>query len=353
MRTIPQSAGQEWRSSGTASARCFCALALVAVFSLCWWTVTEGWAQSSSPAAGAVRQPQSAEPPVQVGREIPTRPELDKLTGVRGWRVNGEEISLEEVQSRAMAYIGPYILRDLVASALLSQEAQRRGITVTDAEVQAKTKELRDDRGLADDATFQRYLASQLRTPAWFQDKVKEYVLLEKVLSEHVHVSDAEVRSFYNRFRDAYHRPESVSYRAMSFTAEAAAQAALGELRKGRSFQEIAKENAGSAFEKSIAGEVQAYQRGQRPALPAEIEDTLFSAPLAQVVGPMKTSFQGQDYYHLFKVEKRVDEHQTTLEEAQEVIRTELRRRKLEEQVYPGWLQTALSGASIEPLKAE
>ncbi len=334
--------------------RCASLLGMLAILAVAIWAMAPGWAQTSAPAGSEASSAQAApeQPPVQFSGDVQFRPELDMLAGVRGWSVNGEVISVDQVRDTAVAYVGPFILREMVASTLLQQEAKRRGISATDAEVVSKAKQFREERGLSDEATFQRYLASEKRTATWFQDKVREYVLIEKMLSDQVYVSDSEVEAFYTQYRDAYRRPDSVWYRAMTFPTEAAAQAALGELRKGKAFQEIAKENAGSAYEKSLAGEVQSYQRGQEPSLPKEIEAALFSAPLAQVMGPLKTNFGGQDYYHLFKVEKKVDAHDFTLAEAGEIIRAELHRRKLEEQVYPKWLQTALSGASIEPLKA-
>ncbi len=304
----------------------------------------------TAPARGQTANP--APPSVTVGRPVHIPKQLESISGVSGWVVNGEIITMKEVRDRAVEFSGPYIVRDLVAATLLHQEAKQRGITVTDAEVEAKAKEMRQEQGLSDDATFERFLASQRKTKAWFYDKVRDYVLIEKLLSDKVHVSDREVEDFYNRFRQAYYRPASVSYRAMSFSTEAAAQEALAELRKGKSFQEIAKEHATTPVEKAIAGEITTYQKGQQPALPPEIEAALFSAPLAQVIGPLKTTYRGKDYYHIFKVESKRDEHQFTLNEAKEIIRAEIRRRKLEEEVYPRWLDTALSGASIEVIPA-
>lgn len=315
------------------------ALGMAIALAFCCWHA--GWGQGDAGAAE----------PVQIGPQIPSRPELEQVEGVRAWRVNGEEISLQQVQERAMAFVGPYILRDMVAATLLAQEAKRKGVVITEAEVQAKARELRAELGLQDDESFRRYLVSELRTPTWFETKVREYLLIEKVVGDSVHVSDAEVRAFYNRFQDAYRRPAMVSYRAMAFPSEAQAQAALAELRKGRPFQEIAKEKATTAFEKSVAGEVLTYQRGQQPALPKELEEALFAAPPGQVIGPIRTGFQGQNLYHLLKVEAKADERVLSLDEVKEVIRAQLYRRKLEEEAYPRWLQAALSSATIEVVK--
>ncbi len=326
---------------------------MASTFRLIKGAIWLGLAAALCAGVAGAQESDSSQPPVVFGRQIRVPRAVETVTGVKGWVVNGETITMDQARDRAMAFYGPYVVRDLVAATLLHQEAKQRGITVSDAEVEAKVKEMRQEQGLSDDGSFERYLASQRKTKAWFYDKVRDYVLIEKLLADRVHVSDREVADFYNRFRQAYYRPASVSFRAMSFTSEAAAQAALAELRKGKSFQEIAKRNATSAVEKAVAGELRTYQKGQQPPLPPEIEAALFSAPLAQVIGPLKTTYQGQDYYHLFRVESKRDEHQFTLDEAKEIIRAEIKRRKLEEEVYPRWLETALSGASIETIPAD
>jgi len=311
------------------------------------------WTQET--AAGT---PAAEEPPVRIEGEMPVRPELQVFSGIRGWLVNGEEISVEELRDRAVAYYGPHVLQGLVAGLLLRQEAKRQGITATEQEVDAKAKQIREEKGITSDAAFARYLLTEEKSAAWFQDKVRDYLLLEKLLSDKVYVSDSEVTRFYNRFSDAYRRPETIWFRAMSFRTAEGAQAAVQELRKGRSFEELAQEAATSPQERSVAGKLRKYERGQSLALPAEIEGALFQAPLNQVVGPLQTEQsvapgKTDTYYHLFRVEKKADPHQFTLDEVRDVIRGELRRQKLETQVYPGWLRTALAGASIEPLRSE
>jgi parvulin-like peptidyl-prolyl isomerase len=141
----------------------------------------------------------------------------------------------------------------------------------------------------------------------------------------------------------------------MSFTTEAAAEAAKQELRTGKSFEEVAKAAAATPEERATAGQLVQYQRGQQPRLSDDVEAALFAAPVNQVSGPLKTHdpISNQDYYHLFRVEKKTDEHHFSLDEAKERIRADLRRQKLYQLVYPNWLSEALAGASIEPVKAK
>jgi parvulin-like peptidyl-prolyl isomerase len=318
---------------------CLCTLLLLAC-------LPEALAQA--PAAGG------EQPPVSVVGEVPVRPELQTFSGVRGWMVNGEEIPLDLAKEKALAWYGPYLLQDLVASTLLHQEAKRKGITVTQADTDAKLAEIRGELGITSDAALERLLRSQQRTPQWFSDHVADYALLEKVLADRVYVSDIEVKNAYDRNPEALTIPETVWYRAMTFRSEEAAQAAKQELRAGKSFEELAKANAATPEERAVAGQLIQYQRGQQPRLQQEVEAALFAAPVNQVSGPLKTHdpIGNQDYYHLFRVEKKTDERHFSLDEARERIRADLRRQKLYQLVYPNWLSEALAGASIQPLPA-
>jgi len=320
-------------------------------FALCAWSTTGLWAQVPA-AEGASAE--AEQPPVGIVGEVPVRPELQTFAGVRGWMVNGEEISLDAVRDRAVAWHGPYILQDLVASALLRQEAKRKGISVTEAEVDAKLADIRQELGLNSEAALQRFLRTQERTPEWFREHVSDYALLEKVLADRVYVSDLEVKRAYERNPEALTIPETVWYRVMTLRSEEAAQAVKQELRTGKSFEELAKAATASPEERARAGELTEYLRGQQPRLPEDIEGALFAAPLNQVSGPLKTHdpITNQDYYHLFRVEKKTDERHFSLEEAKERIRADLARQKLHELIYPNWLREALAGASIELLKA-
>ena len=286
-------------------------------------------------------------PPVQAVGEIPPRPELQVLSGVQGWRVNGEEIRVADVRDRAALYHGPYILQDMVSELLLRQEARRRNIGLSEEELQTKLKALREQLGLRSDAALEYYLRGNRVTREWLQDKARYYALMEKVLSDQVYVSDREIERFYELRRDSYRQQEMVGFRMMSFATEEAAKEALAELRKGKGFQEVAREVARSSAARAVAGELQYYERGQQ-ALPQDFEAALFSAPLNQVVGPV----QVLNTYHLLRVEKKIDPHQFTLDEAREVIREQLKRQKLEQVVWPNWIRMQLANAEIAVIEA-
>jgi len=313
-------------------------IALAAVVSL---VAYPGWAAETESA--------DAEPGrVGVVGEVPPRPELEAVSDAHGWVVNGEEISLDAVRDRALAFHGPYVLQDMVAEALLEQEAKRGNVTLTDEDVRQKIDELREELGIRSDVAFQSFLRAQRATPDWFYGKARSCVLMEKVLSDQVYVDDREIDRYYRLNQETYRRQETVAFRVMRFLDKASAEAAIATIRQGRSFQEVAKGTAPTAAEKAVAGDIQYYERGQQ-SLPPEFEAALFAVPLNQVAGPVEV----RGSYYLIRVEKKIDPHQFTLDEIRDVIRKQLQRQKLEQVVWPNWIREQLGKARIEVVRAE
>ncbi len=322
---------------------------------LCWMavagTVLVIGPVSAAEAEGAVAAGEAGRRrgPVEVRGQVQIRPELRELSGVGGWRVNGEEIGVDEVRERALRFHGPYILQDLVSGALLRQEAERRGITVTEEEVEAQIRALREELGLRSEEALEFHLRGRRLTREGFRQQAREYLLLAKTLADRVYVSDREIARFYSLYQDTlYFRRARVEFRIMSFYTEGAARGAKQQLAQGKSFVEVAQETATSAAERAVAGDLHGYEKGQQPAFPPEFGAVLFAAPLNQVVGPIESLGR----YHLVRVEKKTDPYRVPLEEAREDIRLLLRRQKLEQVVWPEWIGKQLANANIEVMRA-
>ncbi len=282
---------------------------------------------------------------VTVAGEVPPRPELEVLAGVKGWVVNGREIPLELVKDTAAIYHGPYVLQEMVAELLLQQEADRRGMVVTEEEVEQKVASLREELGVRSEGALESFLRAKRVTREWLRSKARAYVLMEKVLFEQVYIDDREIERFYRLNQQAYRRSETVGYRVMRFLDKQSAEAALAAIRKGRSFEEVARETAQTPAEQAVAGNIRYYTKGQQ-SLPPEFEAALLGAPLNQVAGPVEV----MGSYFLIRVEQKLDPHQFTLDEVRDVIREQLRRQKLEQIVWPNWIRDQLGRAQIEVL---
>jgi parvulin-like peptidyl-prolyl isomerase len=304
------------------------------------------WVFAAEAAGGA--QAEQALPPPRVLGEVPALEQLRALSGVEVVVVNGDRISMDDVRARGLLYHGPYIAQDMVEEMLLEQEARRRGVAVSEEEIEAGMKLLRERWDIRSEAALESFLRVYRVTRDWLRLKGRYYMLVERLLGEQVHVSEREIEQYYLPRQEGYRRAEGVGLRIISFPAEEAAKGALEQLRQGRSFEEIAKEMARTPAERAIAGEVLFHERGQQPAWPADFEAAVFSAPLNQAV-----IVPAQNAYHLIRVEKKLDPHQFTLDEVREVIRQQLHQQKLESVVLPNWIRMQLANAKIEVMKAQ
>jgi foldase protein PrsA len=302
------------------------------------------WAAEAASAPAAAAAPQEA-PAAQT--DVKMRPELRSFRGIRAWRVNGEEIPIETVQERAMVTHGPYVLQDLVVERLLMQEAKRRGVSVSEAETEAKIKDIRQELGLNTPESFDHYLRGQQATEEAFRNWAREYVLAEKLFADQIFVSDDEAATFYSQRRDMYHTPETMVFRSIMLDSEPAAQQALVTLRSGRDFAALARDLATDPQTKAFAGREEIHQRGSNPNMPKEVEEALFKAPIGQAtiikVGPR---------WAVVRVEKRSAAQDLSLEQVRDQIKKDIRRMKLEQAVLPGWISTQLAAAEIIPIPA-
>ncbi len=93
-------------------------------------------------------------------------------------------------------------LRELITERLLVQEAERRGLRVTDQELQAAIVKIPafNQQGVFSRKSYEWYLRQANMTPALFEAKQREALLrqkLEQLVEDSVDVTDAELSAVY------------------------------------------------------------------------------------------------------------------------------------------------------------
>lgn len=133
--------------------------------------------------------------------------------------VNNAVITKGELLDRLLADFGEETLKQLITLRLLEQEAQKEGIVVSEAEVQQRFEELKAKR-----EELSKQLGRGRLSDLTLRDEAKRLVLLEKLVSKRVEVSEKELRDFYNRHFIRYNRPERVQIREIIVPTLAEAQ---------------------------------------------------------------------------------------------------------------------------------
>jgi peptidyl-prolyl cis-trans isomerase D len=146
-----------------------------------------------------------------------------------------------------------------------------------------------------------------------------------------IQVTEDQVRRYYNENIDAFRTPERARVRHILFKTQgkaesedpkmkALAESTFKQIKGGAKFEEMAKKYTEDPGSKDRGGDIGFITKGQTVK---NFEDTSFSAPLNQLVGPIKTEFG----YHLMEVLERQTAAVITFEEAKARVTEDVRRQ--------------------------
>lgn len=219
-------------------------------------------------------------------------------------------------------------------------EAERLGLRVTAAEVEAALAEHRRDYP---DGGFEAHLRERKITLEEWKRDLEERLLLEKVAAQavgrQVQVGEAEISAYYRANRDEFERPAQVRARQIVVESEADGEQILALLKQKVPFAEVARSRSLSP-DAEAGGDLGFFARGE---MPAEFDAVVFSLP----VGKLSPLIKSEYGYHIFLVEERRDAGNLSLAQARDEIRSRLRAEQ-EERLYRQWLDALRAKAKID-----
>jgi parvulin-like peptidyl-prolyl isomerase len=211
-------------------------------------------------------------------------------------------------------------VRDQALNELLDQiwilgEAERRGITATDTEVQRE---------------FERTKSQSFKTEKEYQDFLKESGFTQEDIDERVRlqvvstkiedqikedagtVSEEDAQAFYDANKEQFEQPASRDIRIVLTKDEAQAQQAFDQLsadNSPESWNKVAAEFSTDASSKDKGGVREAVTEG---VFTEPFNGEVFGAEEAQVLGPIETP----EGFYVFQVDTITDTTALSLEEA-------------------------------------
>ncbi len=226
-------------------------------------------------------------------------------------------------------------LRDAALSNLITQqwvagEAEERGITASDTDIQNFIKQNIGPKP----SDFTKAAKQAGFTPAQAKDQVRLIVISQNLQKEVVgttppSVPQETVQNFYDANKAQFTQPETRDVREILNKDKSQVDAAKAQLEKSDSasnWKAAAAKYSTDKATKSNGGLRKGVAKGQsEPALDAQI----FSAPTGQLVGP----FKGQAGYYLIEVDKITPESVTPLSKVQSQIQQQLAQGLQQEKV--------------------
>jgi peptidyl-prolyl cis-trans isomerase C/foldase protein PrsA len=206
----------------------------------------------------------------------------------------------EDGQSKAEATDVPglahALLDSLVVRTIVLQRAKASGISVSEAEVQRATDALADSARKGGEP-FNERLNKDGQTLERLSDEMRERLLAGKYVAEQTRterVSAAEVRAWFDQHRAEFEQPESVHCQQIAVRTPEEAKSILDQLRKGASFDELARAHSTSPDSRK-GGDLGWFPRGTMPKV---FDDNCYSLGTGKTSGVVASPYG----FHIFKV---------------------------------------------------
>jgi len=269
------------------------------------------------------------------------------------------------------------VLRDLIDQNLLLEKGKDLGITA-DTEVIKKLDEMRKDMKLDSMEDLEKAAQAQGVSFEEFKQNMRNQIITQQVIAREVgqklNITDEEIQKFYDEHKAQMEQPEQVRLSEIMVSpekkdpgkdeaaqlqaAQAKAEDLLAQIRKGASFEEIAKKDSDGPSA-AQGGELGLFKRG---TLAKELEDKTFAMKPGDVSDVIRTK-QG---FIILKVTEHHEGGTPTLNEIRPRIQDAVYMQKLQPalrqyltklredafiDVRPGYTDTGASANQTKPIE--
>ena len=226
-----------------------------------------------------------------------------------------EDQLVEQCQSE-FDLLKEQVMQFLIQAEAISQEAEERGVAVTEEEVQTRFDDLKEQQ-FPKDEDFTQFLeqSGQSEEDLLFRVRLDLTIneIRKDVVAEEGEPTEEEIQTYYDEHRNEapIGEPEQREANVVVTQTEAQADKALSAIEDGDSFAQVAKEFSTDPSKKD--GGTLTFEQGQEePAL----DEAVFAAEEDQVEGPVETDAG----FYVFEVTKVTPGESQTLEEARDAI---------------------------------
>jgi len=192
-------------------------------------------------------------------------------------KVNGKPIDQAALYELMLKRVGYTSLQALIGAEVVRQEAERRGITVSEKEIDdeiARKREGLDRAAVQTGMTFDAFVASSGQTPGMFRDNERILLLLKKMVQDKVKVTDDDVRDYYQKNQNAFKLHEAMRVSYIRFDDARKATEVRQDIVAGKiKFEDAARQYSTDPFTKDKGGRLEDWLgRGRTPFLNAVYE---------------------------------------------------------------------------------
>jgi peptidyl-prolyl cis-trans isomerase SurA len=317
------------------------------------------------PEAATLRTGQTSAPATAAPR--------GKLTNAIAAIVNDEVVTLNEINREAQPFIreaekqAPLddtarsqirrsALERVVEKKLVEQKIKELNIKVTDEEIRQAIDDVKKQNNIPSQEAFVAALASQGLSYELYRTQLQEQIEKLKLVSVEVrakiHVSETELREFYDSNRSKYTEDESYRARHIFFKTNEKSGAediklsmknalmVLAEARSGKDFTELAKTYSEDPAARKDGGDLGLFKKG-------DMQPELEAAIITMKPGEISELVYTPVGFHIIKLEERISGKLKPFEGLKAEIEEAVYKKKSEER-FSQWAKDLRAKATIE-----
>jgi foldase protein PrsA len=215
----------------------------------------------------------------------------------------------------------------LVQREEFQQKADDLGVKVTDAQVEARLKQIKKQYFGGSEAKYQKQLKAQGLTEKQVREDISAQLVSEgifKKVTSDVKVTDADAKAYYTSHLSQYSQPESRDVRHILVNSKSLADSLYTQLKGGGDFAALAKKYSKDPGSASQGGKL-TISRGQTVA---PFDKAAFSLKTNELSKPIKTQYGWHIIQALSPVKKA---KQTPYKQVEASIKQQLSQQKKNE----------------------
>jgi foldase protein PrsA len=215
-------------------------------------------------------------------------------------------------------------MKYLVQQSELEQKAKGLGIVVTDKDVQARIKQIKQQYFAGNEKKYQQQLKAQGLTEPLLALNLHGQILSEKLYAKvtgTVKVTDADIQKYYDDHKSTYAKPASRDVRHILVNSKKLADSIEAQLKSGAEFATLAKKYSKDPGSAAQGGKL-TISKGQTVA---PFDKVAFSLKKNQLSAPVHTTYGWHIIQALSDVKPAT---QQPLKDVKDSIRTQLLQTK-------------------------
>lgn len=253
-------------------------------------------------------------------------------------KVNGANISKDELYNALVKQGGSQVLDSLIAQKIVELEAQKQKITVSDKEIEEKLEEYYESYGGKE--SFNQTLQSSGYSLADLKKDVTRDITTIKLLKPRIKITAEESKAYFEENKATLGQQKQVKASHILVDSETKAKEVKDKLAKGEDFAKLAKTYSTDPGSKDKGGDLGFFGAGQ---MLKAFEDAAFALKVGEISAPVKTEYG----YHIIKVTETKEAKEANYEESKDQIEKLLFDQKVEAE-YQSWIQELYEDYKIE-----